>query len=613
MITSKDPQQCKFEILSREGDTNQQVDNVQKVTDTEVTPLLGKQQQTLDCCANVRAKFQRRYCLRSKAALLILVWNLIIASGVASFFDLSSYTSVLLLLNSTTTFYEQRLQVSGGTYGIGAILFLFYPLAGYLADVQFGRHRMIVYSLYFIFLSAVVILVVGGPVWCVYMIQKKLSLIIIAAPALGVGITLTLCSLITFSANVIQYGMDQLHDAPSDDLTLYIHWYVWTSYMGLMLIRLLFLTVLGTFLYIPCTLPLLILLLGVTLCLQRYKQHWFLFDYGSRNPYKLVYKVVEFAAGHKNPINRSAFTYCEDELPSRFDLGKEKYGGPFKTEQVEDVKAFLGILSILLTLGPILTVDIAVHGFLPSFAFHIDSDILYPGKNLKTIISNGSLTLLLIVILIPLYLCLLRPFIHDYMPGMLKRMGMGMILLLLSALCTLSMDIYGHETSQDFNSTACVLSNRYSHSPNSSQFLDINLVIQNSLNAIGYMLLYIAAYEFICSQSPHAMKGLLIGTFFAIKGVFQLLGIVIIFAPFTKWSPLTNDRVSCGTVYYLINVVIAVLGIVIYVWTARRYQYRQRDEPDNVYRYADEYYAKSQDEPNYDYDDYNNLNVETIT
>ena len=115
--------------------------------------------------------------MRSKAALLILVWNLIIASGVASFFDPSSYTSVLLLLNSsTTTFYEQRLQVSGGTYGIGAFLLLFYPLAGYLADVQFGRHRMVVYSLYFIFLSAAVMLVVGGSVWCVYMILKKQKL-----------------------------------------------------------------------------------------------------------------------------------------------------------------------------------------------------------------------------------------------------------------------------------------------------------------------------------------------------------------------------------------------------------------------------------------------------
>ena len=44
----------------------------------------------------------------------------------------------------------------------------------------------------------------------------------------------------------------------------------------------------------------------------------------------------------------------EDELPSRLDLGKEKYGGPFTIEQVEDVKAFLGILHVLLTIDLIL-------------------------------------------------------------------------------------------------------------------------------------------------------------------------------------------------------------------------------------------------------------------
>ena len=44
---------------------------------------------------------------------------------------------------------------------------------------------------------------------------------------------------------------------------------------------------------------------------------------------------------------RSAFTYCEDELPSRMDFGKSKYGGPFTTEQVEDVKIFLRLIAII--------------------------------------------------------------------------------------------------------------------------------------------------------------------------------------------------------------------------------------------------------------------------
>ena len=49
-----------------------------------------------------------------------------------------------------------------------------------------------------------------------------------------------------------------------------------------------------------------------------------------------------------------------------------------------------------------------------------------------------------------------------------------------------------------------------------------------------------------------------------------------------------------------------------YTCVARQYQYRERDEPDNIYCYAEEYYANAQDEPDYDYDDYDNLDVHTI-
>ena len=91
-------------------------------------------------------------------------------------------------------------------------------------------------------------------------------------------------------------------------------------------------------------------LLCVVLTVVRCKKHWFLIDSARSNPYKLVYRVTKFARQHKVPIHRSAFTYCEDDIPSGLDLGKNKYGGPFTTEQVEDVKAFYGILKILFSL-----------------------------------------------------------------------------------------------------------------------------------------------------------------------------------------------------------------------------------------------------------------------
>ena len=74
-----------------------------------------------------------------------------------------------------------------------------------------------------------------------------------------------------------------------------------------------------------------------------------------------------------------------------------------------------------------------------------------------------------------------------------------------------------------------------------------------------------------------------------------------------------ENLISC----YLINVVIAFFGIIAFVFVARKYQteYRERDEPDNIYRYAEEYYANTQDEPNYDYDAYDcdNLDNKAIT
>ena len=140
--------------------------------------------------------------------------------------------------------------------------------------------------------------------------------------------------------------------------------------------------------------------------------------------------MLKFAVNHTHPIRRSAFTYSEDEFPSRLDLGKEKYGGPYTTEQVENVKAFLGIVLLLLTTGPILAADIAVNAILPNLATNSD-------LHTNNFYTSGCLTPLIIIVFIPLYICLLCPFIHDHVSGMLERMELGMMLLLISILSSL--------------------------------------------------------------------------------------------------------------------------------------------------------------------------------
>ena len=86
-----------------------------------------------------------------------------------------------------------------------------------------------------------------------------------------------------------------------------------------------------------------------SLLFHHVRKHMYIAKTGM-NPFKLMWKVLTFAWKNKYPLNRSAFTCCEDHTPSRLDLGKEQYGGPFTTEEVEDVKTFFRLILLLLTL-----------------------------------------------------------------------------------------------------------------------------------------------------------------------------------------------------------------------------------------------------------------------
>ena len=524
-----------------------------------------------------------RKCVSNKAALLILLWSFVVGLCGAMLLNPEMYLRIFSLMYSLAA------------YGVVVIFTCFFPLAGILADIKFGRYKTVVTSL-FIVLLAVVFGVLGGLVFII----------------LYVG-------LIGFTANVVQFGMDQLHDSPAEDNTLFIHWYVWTYYASFFSVQLAWslgfqfpfnqfiddkitnYNIIGIclLLLIPV---IVVMVLAITLCLVRHRRRWFLIEPGGLNPYKLVYRVTKFAHQHKVPVQRSAFTYCEDELPSGLDLGKEKYGGCFTTEQVEDVQAFYGILKVLFNFGVVFFLDFAADSILPLFSLHvtpINLDVFQETYNATLIelifFNTGLLSPLLIVTCIPLYLCLLRPFISQYVPGMLKRMGLGMFLVLLSLITTFAMDTAAHLESQNH---VCM----FVFHPYDSDYPSLHnpalLLIQLTLSALSHMLIYTAVFEFICSQSPHSMKGLLIGVLYAIRGFYQLVAALLVL-PFAFSSIQT---ISCGFWYYLMNIVIGVVALLVYMCVAKRYRYRERDEFCNVHQYAENYYSNPQQEQYYDYD-----------
>ncbi len=61
------------------------------------------------------------------------------------------------------------------------------------------------------------------------------------------------------------------------------------------------------------------------------------------------------------------------------------------------------------------------------------------------VISTDLLSPLLVVVSIPLHLKFVRPRISYHIPGMLKRVGLGMVLMILALAATLAMDVAVHK------------------------------------------------------------------------------------------------------------------------------------------------------------------------
>ena len=564
----------------------------------EMTPLLTLDDKEAKQKQSMVSRLKNRVFVNSKAANMILVWNFLVSLLYGLSLDPASIVSTELPYLALAF----NLIVSPCMYGFVAVCLLFYPLAGYLADVHFGRYKTVRCSLWTIWIALLSIVVgcaiIVIPITLCTDLMSTPWLWVIVACSIFAGLIFLIAfiaGLAGFRANVIQFGMDQLQDSPARDSSLFIFWFLATLYTGIGLGKVAWssLFIYNSFILIVAvciTVLMFLIVMPISLCVGHCKRRWFILTPGIGNPYRQVRKVVSFARKHKIPVQRSAFTYWEEDIPSGLDLGKDKYGGPFTTEQVEDVKAFFGILKILLSLGPFFTADIAASDFLSKLGGHMRADVLYSDP--WFVFTNGGVLYpWLIVLMILLYILTPQRYTQNYTPGMLKRIGIGLCLITVSLICSLTMDTAGHIRNPN---ATCIFIMYGDGSDNSLDFSPTLLLIQNILTAVAYILIYGGTFEFICAQSPHSLKGFLIGISFAIKGLFQLLGVLGVILPFTLVSfyhPVFF--LSCGFSYYIVNIVISIIGVIAFTYTAKKYKYRQRDEFCDERRYIEEFYENA--------------------
>ena len=142
--------------------------------------------------------------LKAKGAILVLIWS----SMIMNVF--------YCLLNSLLVSYHDSISTS-----VMTIIAVTLPVAGWLADVRFGRYRVIHCSIRTMWISSV-LLTVAHVVFSFieYSLMLKILTILLAVIlAFGLG---------GFQAIVIQFGVDQLNDASTIEITSFVAWYTWT-------------------------------------------------------------------------------------------------------------------------------------------------------------------------------------------------------------------------------------------------------------------------------------------------------------------------------------------------------------------------------------------------
>jgi len=309
-------------------------------------------------------------------------------------------------------------------------------LAGWLADVYFGRYKVMYVCIWLMWVSSVV-RVVALIVQSVY--PNPVLDYIVLLPSLFITVGTA-----AYVSNVLPFGTDQILDGSSDKVRSFVVWYVWTYFAGIWIANLLLASIssclnLGT----PTTALFAVALLSLVLCLDFCCQKWFVIEPESRNALKTVLSVLKYAAAHKHPVQRSAFTYCERDIPTRLDLGKSKYGGPFTTEQVEDVKTFLRILLVaacavtnetcLLLVSRIL-LSLRQHFYTPDYLSECSQVVTAAVYSWAAVAS----------LCIPTYEFLIYPLTRKWMPSMLKRIGIGAVFTVILGVTMTVIDSVGH-------------------------------------------------------------------------------------------------------------------------------------------------------------------------
>ena len=126
---------------------NQQEGKGASVRGHENTQLLISSDKDTNIKQSMLSTLKDRVFVKSKAANMIILWNLLV-SFVYGILLNPGVSIVGLNMAGGLYTYILNLTIGPSVYGYVAVCLLFYPLAGYLGDVRFGKYKTVHCSLW---------------------------------------------------------------------------------------------------------------------------------------------------------------------------------------------------------------------------------------------------------------------------------------------------------------------------------------------------------------------------------------------------------------------------------------------------------------------------------
>ena len=450
----------------------------------------------------MRCQYRVRW-FSSKGAFLVLLWTTLISFVLSSLY----YTFVessIHYLNDLSTPMKWLLLI---TILVG---FVSAPLFGWLADTKFGNYKVFKVGAVSLFITTVIN--------CLFLILETQNLKInsmLTSIHLCLGYSFFMLGVCAYMVTALPLDLDQMPDASSSNIASYIAWLVCSFNIGSFIgqgLEYLRRKCIDKAMYSNYALIIaLLLVLSMSIVLASsflLSPKWLIIEPKSPQSLKTIYQVLKFAAKHNAPINRSTFTYWEEDIPSRIDLGKSKYGGPFTTEQVEDVKTVLRLLAINLPFSVIIfSFTILIRNFLGTA--HKKLLVLNTCKmEVAHLFLNSVYWYGLLGIVAHEFL--IYPFIRNRLPSILKRIGAATLLT----------------TFITFSCFTLTLAHYLSQSSETATKWIAQILHQSTGGAL-FQLVVTLIVEFMCAQSPYNMRGLLLSSImllvFASFGVEEIL------------------------------------------------------------------------------------------